>query len=265
MKKRVLSAIILVAIVVACMPLIYTRVAMVCAASIICVYEYHKNLKNIDINTTLWVLIAYPVISSVLALTKCGFMTYIAWFTGAILVALFSGLIHADIRGKGAIYTLSLLAYPCFPFALIIYICTSPRWVETLLLGFLSSTFCDTFALFGGKLLGKHKLAPDISPNKTIEGSVCGSIFGILAGFVVYYISNYFGLSNIPLLPCLVASLLASTLGQIGDLAESMIKRYLGVKDFSNLIPGHGGMFDRADALLFSIPTVNLVLYLFNL
>lgn len=64
----------------------------------------------------------------------------------------------------------------------------------------------------------------------------------------------------VPFWLCVVTALLASTMGQIGDLAESLVKRMIGVKDFSNLIPGHGGMFDRADSLLFSIPTAYLCL-----
>ena len=101
---------------------------------------------------------------------------------------------------------------------------------------------------------GRHKLAPLVSPKKTIEGALCGALSSIVTGFIVWLIFRF--TYPIPLWLCLVTSLLASSMGQIGDLAESLLKRMIGVKDFSNLIPGHGGMFDRADSLLFSIPTV---------
>ena len=117
---------------------------------------------------------------------------------------------------------------------------------------------CDSFALFGGKRFGKHKIAPSVSPNKTVEGCICGAISSVVTGVIVYYLSQLW--LPIPFWLCVVTALLASTMGQIGDLAESLVKRMIGVKDFSNLIPGHGGMFDRADSLLFSIPTAYLCL-----
>jgi phosphatidate cytidylyltransferase len=82
----------------------------------------------------------------------------------------------------------------------------------------------------------------------------------VLTGLLVYWLSTYY--LPMPLWLCVVTALVASTMGQIGDLAESLIKRMIGVKDFSNLIPGHGGMFDRADSLLFSIPTAYICLRL---
>ena len=131
-------------------------------------------------------------------------------------------------------------------------ISVSDIWLETLALGCISTWVCDSFALFGGIRFGKHKLAPLVSPNKTIEGCVCGALSSLAAGLLIWALRLFPAIS---LPACLVTAFLASTLGQIGDLAESLIKRMIGVKDFSNLIPGHGGMFDRADSLLFSIPT----------
>ena len=81
----------------------------------------------------------------------------------------------------------------------------------------------------------------------------------MMAALVFWLFSSY---SPLPLWLCVVTALVSSTMGQIGDLAESLMKRMIGVKDFSNLIPGHGGMFDRADSLLFSIPTAYLCLHL---
>ena len=109
-------------------------------------------------------------------------------------------------------------------------------------------------------LFGKHKVAPSVSPNKTVEGCICGALFSMAAGALVYYLLN--PAYPMPLWLCVVTALAASTLGQIGDLAESLMKRMIGIKDFSNLIPGHGGMFDRADSLLFSIPSTYFLLHL---
>ncbi len=103
----------------------------------------------------------------------------------------------------------------------------------------------DTFAYFGGKCLGRHKLIPKVSPNKTIEGSVIGSLVGTLSCSIFYH---YFVSSiNIKII---LATLILSILGQFGDLIFSKIKRENDLKDFSNLIPGHGGILDRLDSTI---------------
>ena len=264
MKQRVISAVVLFAIVFACIPFELTRVLFFGVVGGICAWEYAKNLRREKgIHCTQWVYFAYLAMQAFLALTHSGIMAFMAWFIVAVYLALFSGVLHKDVSGEGAIYTLAGLSYPCFPFAVGMIIAVSARWAQTLALGCISCWVCDIFALFGGKRFGKHKLAPNVSPKKTIEGSLCGTAASLLAGLAVYIVSRFW--MPIPFIPCMVTALVASTLGQIGDLTESLIKRYLGVKDFSNLIPGHGGMFDRCDSLMFSIPGAYLCLYLFGL
>ncbi|EDP74149.1 phosphatidate cytidylyltransferase [Hydrogenivirga sp. 128-5-R1-1] len=102
----------------------------------------------------------------------------------------------------------------------------------------------DTFAYFVGKTFGKNKLAPRLSPKKTLEGAF-GSILGsLIAGGITAYYFNH--------LEAIVPTAIASIVMQIGDLFESFLKRQVGVKDSSNLIPGHGGILDRIDALMFA-------------
>lgn len=108
----------------------------------------------------------------------------------------------------------------------------------------------DTAAMGVGKWLGKHQLAPTVSPNKTVEGFV-GGVVGALAIAVLMY---FWRLPHVPLLHLLICALGCSLFGQLGDLVESMWKRSLGIKDSSNLIPGHGGVLDRFDSLLFAAP-----------
>lgn len=122
---------------------------------------------------------------------------------------------------------------------------------------FLITTTTDTFALFTGMFIGKHKLAPEISPKKTIEGAVGGSIMGTLiaSAFYTTVIS-----SSVPLVFLILITLALTVVGQIGDLAFSAIKRYYGQKDFSDLIPGHGGILDRLDSLVFVVLAFILVL-----
>ncbi|MBQ0105023.1 MAG: phosphatidate cytidylyltransferase [Armatimonadetes bacterium] len=115
----------------------------------------------------------------------------------------------------------------------------------------------DTFAFFIGKKFGKHKIAPKSSPNKTWEGSVGGwlgcVIFGTLWGYV----------SGLPLVHTIIMSIVCGVISQLGDLTESSIKREIGIKDFSNLIPGHGGILDRIDSLLFTAPFVYYYIIIF--
>ncbi len=111
----------------------------------------------------------------------------------------------------------------------------------------LITVFTDTFAYFGGSLIGKHRFTK-ISPHKTIEGCIIGSV---MATFImsVYYVTIIGG--NISLLLIILMTLLLSIIGQAGDLFFSAIKRHFEIKDFSNLIPGHGGILDRLDSLIF--------------
>jgi phosphatidate cytidylyltransferase len=115
---------------------------------------------------------------------------------------------------------------------------------------FLIAIMTDTFALVTGKYIGRNKMAPLISPKKTIEGAIGGSIMGTIAGtlFFVTVINP-----GVQLHVIIFVTLALSIIGQLGDLVFSAIKRYYDVKDFSNLIPGHGGILDRLDSIIFIV------------
>ena len=115
----------------------------------------------------------------------------------------------------------------------------------------------DTAAMYVGKSLGQHKLAPVISPGKTWEGSVGGVIGGVCTAVV----SAAYWLPHLVLWQSVVLGLCISLAAQLSDLGESMLKRYAGVKDSGGLIPGHGGILDRIDSLLFAAPTLVYALY----
>lgn len=109
----------------------------------------------------------------------------------------------------------------------------------------------DTFAYFIGSLLGRHKLCPSISPNKSVEGAV-GGILGSLILVIVY--SIFFKIE--PILMMSIMSVIASILSQMGDLVASRMKRLAKIKDFGKLIPGHGGIIDRFDSIIFTSPVI---------
>lgn len=163
---------------------------------------------------------------------------------------------------EGSVIQLSggflLLLYPVWSLAHLILYLDSGSGRRALLFLLLCVWVCDSAAYYVGSTLGRRKLAPDISPNKTIAGAV-GGILGAAGASVILKMFNLVPWS-IPF--ALGAGLCIAVLAQMGDLAESMIKRDAGVKDSGSLIPGHGGMMDRVDALLFTIPVFYYILHM---
>ena len=117
----------------------------------------------------------------------------------------------------------------------------------------------DTCALFAGMLFGKHKLAPRVSPKKTVEGAVGGLVGGML-GMVIFRIIFYLcTLQPLHIGGCILMGLVGALMGQLGDLSFSVIKRQYGIKDYGRLLPGHGGVLDRFDSVLFAAPVLWLM------
>ncbi len=116
---------------------------------------------------------------------------------------------------------------------------------------FIASWMCDTFAYYAGRFFGKNKLCPKVSPKKTVEGSLGGLIGSIIACTIYGYVISKYGV-RIQIYNYVIMGALCGIFSQCGDLAASSIKRHAGVKDYSNLIPGHGGILDRFDSILFS-------------
>jgi phosphatidate cytidylyltransferase len=110
----------------------------------------------------------------------------------------------------------------------------------------------DSFAYFAGKSLGRHKLAPVVSPNKTWEGAVAGFLFSIIAALAC----KATFLHGLSWMDATALGALIGVVGQIGDLCESIVKRAVKVKDSGAILPGHGGMLDRVDSLLFGAPAM---------
>ena len=130
----------------------------------------------------------------------------------------------------------------------------------SLMLAWLPFIFAfgsDTGAYFIGSKFGKHKLAPELSPKKSVEGAIGGVVFSmIISGIYGGVCSRLFSLTPEFIIYFAIMGAIGSVLAQIGDLAASSIKRYVGIKDFGKFMPGHGGVLDRFDSVLFTLPLV---------
>ena len=162
-----------------------------------------------------------------------------------------AGLIKPEPHDAAGVRTAWLIAGPLYVGALFGSLAMLHRFEhggQWVLLSMWLAWASDTGAYFAGRFFGKTKLYPKVSPSKTVEGSI-GGLLGSLTGGL----AAHFGfLPELPLVDAIVLSLVGGALGQMGDLVESLIKRSTGIKDSGSILPGHGGLLDRVDALMFT-------------
>ena len=257
MKKRMISAVIMLAVFV---PLIIfggivfeigiTLISLLALRELLNIYE-----KEIKI----------PLIVKILSYLSIGILVMCADSLlpclSLILLFLFIPIIFIDKKEynyNNAVHLFGIVLFLGITFYSLCNIRFSS--IEEFLYLILITILTDTFAYFGGRLLGRHKLIPKISPNKTIEGSIIGSMIGTLIPCFVYL---FFVNPDINIAFLIIMTLVISIFGQLGDLLFSSIKRYLKIKDFSNLIPGHGGILDRFDSLLIASIVYTIIKLLF--
>ena len=155
-----------------------------------------------------------------------------------------------------ALYFLGIIYFLAFSFSTIIEM--RDVSIYKCIYIFIISFMTDTYAYIGGMLIGKHTFT-DISPKKTIEGCLIGAIMGTFIGTMFYHTL----IGDLSLIKIIIMSIVLTLLSEIGDLVFSSIKRYFGKKDYSNLIPGHGGILDRFDSVIFVSLGLALMLSIF--
>lgn len=210
-----------------------------------------------------WPIFTLGIVCSLLIyLGKSG---YVFPFFMCLMIALFGQMILTGFPSVRDVFsTLAVCIYPLSAILLFVYIGTNDRiWAAVLLNGIVPTILSDMFALFGGCRFGKHKLSPIISPNKTVEGLICGVLAATVSGVLIHFLLVLLKVNVIPLWAVVIASFGAALAGALGDLSASAIKREAKIKDYSNLIPGHGGMMDRIDSCIFAVPFVYMVYALF--
>jgi phosphatidate cytidylyltransferase len=180
---------------------------------------------------------------------------WVGWLVPVIVILMMLGLVvRIEIAGGGESFRGPRLvfmgaAYVGFLFPWFALLRNSPNGIYLLLLVILLAVVSDSGAYFVGRFMGRTKLAPNVSPNKTIEGAVGGLLATILAGWLVFkMIGGTWDMGKILLFAAIV-----SILAQLGDLAGSALKRAAGVKDSGWIFPGHGGLLDRTCSLVFAL------------
>lgn len=274
MKSRVLTAAILILIAI---PIIWFSDSIVLnifvsLVSMVSVFELMNATKNTGKRTLTIVSILYsgsiPFLFCIPGDQRYGYITVIV-FVYAILLFMLLLFKNEKYRLENiAVAFMMSNIIPVFLSSLIVLrrmpvtkIADERMGLIMMLLPILCVIVTDTFALFTGMLFGKHKLAKKVSPKKTIEGAIGGTLFGV-AVFVVTMIicQNAYNIKiNIPLF--VLFGLITSVMGQFGDLFMSIIKRHCEIKDYGNLMPGHGGMLDRFDSMIFAAPTFMVLVY----
>ena len=263
-KKRLLPAALIVILTVGCTLLCReTRILFFAALAAASAFEMHAVMGSARKPISKWFFIAYIVCHAVLCWVQAGVTWLIALFALFAFAIFFYGIVKPEKGAETVIDSLFCLVWPFGFYAVVLHACASERWLPVLALAVLSAWACDSMALIGGKLFGKHKLSPKVSPNKTWEGALTGAVFSVLAGYLISLILRaYYPLQAAV---CMSVALGSSSFGQIGDLAASLIKRMAGVKDYGHLMPEHGGIMDKMDSMLFAVPAAYLMLHIFGL
>lgn len=182
------------------------------------------------------------------------FFVLLLWLAS---VAVFS---HGRVSYKSVSAVFMSVVYVTVSFTSLSLLRYMERGAYFFELVFISAWMCDSFAYFTGRLFGKHKLAPELSPKKTVEGALGGVLFSVIGcllyGLIIELIEPAL---NANYLMLAVIGLLGAVIAQVGDLWASLIKREYGVKDYSKLLPGHGGIMDRFDSI-FAVSTAILII-----
>lgn len=237
-------------------------------ASAVCIYEYFRllSLRSRSLQASLVVIHLLALISVAFSQGYIPHVEFDSALKVLLIPLLFLLFLIELLRGKdNAVSDLGkaflTFVYITMPFALALYVPYTEGNVYNfrIPLGiFILTWVSDTFAYLCGITFGRHKLMERISPKKTVEGFVGGVVFTLLCGYVLFRVFP----GTLTLIEWMVIAVIVSIMGVVGDLVESMFKRLAGVKDSGRIMPGHGGMLDRLDSFIMSIPFIYTFLYL---
>ena len=258
MKQRIITAIVLIIIVLPCVYLGgHLWDAFAGLASVLGLYEIMKLTNRKPLNYIMDVIV-YALGIYLVVVEKNMFFSS-AYFA-LLMVVLFALAIFIEDIKFDDIMLVGAFAYFCICGLHSLYYLRANIGVAPLLFIALATYGSDTGAYFTGVAIGKHKLIPRLSPKKTIEGSIGGIVTGTILATIY---ANFFPVATLTLTTSAIVAFVLTITAQIGDLTFSYLKRTKGIKDYSNLLPGHGGVLDRLDSLIFNALVFCLFLLVF--
>lgn len=271
MKTRILSGIVIV--IVALVSFILggpVLCALSLVMSLIGLYEFYKAVK---------VLPEGKIIDPISSIGYAGCIAVYAieyflpgenhWLLFVMLLVILAMLAvyvltYPKYESNHAVYASFGFCYMPVLFSFIFQTRNLENGIYLVWLIFIASSVCDTFAYFTGMAFGKHRLAPVLSPKKSIEGAIGGTVFAaVIGGVYGYCVKGYLNTNRNVVFAFVVICVVGAVVSQIGDLAASAFKRNFEIKDYGKIIPGHGGIMDRVDSMLFAGPMVYIIFYLF--
>lgn len=251
MKTRILSGLVMVPLLAILYFGGYVLFAACLLIGIMGVREFYNGFAKMGIKPNFVIACAAAVSLYMINLFTEKYEWYMLWFFATALVSLLYLFNIEHRRLEDAMATMTGIFYVIFFSFHVALVEQAGAYGNLVWLIVITAFGTDVMAYFSGYLLGKHKLCPKISPKKTIEGSVGG----IMGSAILSGLFGYFFMSDI-LVHCLIIGVLGGIVSQFGDLTASIFKRKMGIKDYGNLIPGHGGILDRFDSVLFTGPMV---------
>ena len=258
MKTRILTSIIIAAVAIPTLvfsgtllyPIVMSALSLMAVFEMLRVLGYAKKLAIVI--PAYLIALAFPTAAYFAAtdVIKYSVVAAAVIFVYLLYLLTLPVLTRGKLKITGMSAVFCTTVYVILAFSALSAVRTLDNGVFYMFIPFICSWVSDMFAYFVGRLFGKHKLIPEISPKKTVEGSIGGIVFAVLAmllfGFIV---DSFFDAITVNYLVLGLMGFVLSIISQIGDLIASSLKREYGVKDYSNLLPGHGGIADRFDSI----------------
>lgn len=262
MLKRTLTGLVIGSVVYLIIMFSHVPGVLICATAFICAFAVYEIYHVTGLSENKLLLTLSIIAGVCVSVAEIPYYSEILGFVFIISIGIFVYMMiyQKQLRLDDPIIIGVIVALIIFMFKSIPELRSIENGFYYLLFAITLCFVTDVFAYFVGKFVGRHKLIPSVSPNKTVEGSVGGVLFAVIIILVGGVLLELFTELKVNYLLLAVYAVLGSLAAQFGDLSMSVIKRICNVKDFSNLFPGHGGVLDRFDSHIFAL-TFTLLFY----